>query len=117
MKFVPLTVSVNSAPPAVVELGFKNPVASEGLGLGVGGGGLLEPLLHPTNDPDTTRHNINPPRRRLESVGPKPISCTTAPKDSLVMFIAPPLIDLALRGLGKSLPCLSSYIQPQKPLF
>jgi hypothetical protein len=105
MKFVPVTVSVNAALPAVVELGFRDPVASEGLGLGVGDGVLLEPLLHPTNDPDTNRHNINPPRRRLENDGPKPMSCTTAPKDSLVMFIAPPLIDLAFRGLGESLAC------------
>jgi len=33
-KLLPVTVSVNAAPPAMDELGFKDPIARDGLGLG-----------------------------------------------------------------------------------
>ena len=40
-KLVPVTVRVNAAPPATTELGLKEPLASDGVGLFGGGGGLL----------------------------------------------------------------------------
>jgi hypothetical protein len=93
MKLVPVTVSVNAAPPATTELGFSEPVATEGLGLGAGGAGLLEPPLHPTNHPDETKHNITPAMRKVENAdrNRKQMSSTTALENRISMFIAPPL--------------------------
>src|SRR5437667_4134514 len=56
-EFVPLTVSMNPVPPAIAELRFRDSLASEGFGSAAGG--LLEPMLHLTNDPDPTRYIID----------------------------------------------------------
>jgi len=61
-KSVPLTVSVNAAPPAVVELGFRGAVASEGVGLG---GGLVVRL-----PPPPPEQPIRLPRAPVHSASP-----------------------------------------------
>jgi hypothetical protein len=61
-KFAPVTVRVKLDPPTTAELGFSEPVAREGVGLGEGGG-ALPPPPHPTTHPTATMPSVNPTAR------------------------------------------------------
>jgi transcription initiation factor TFIIIB Brf1 subunit/transcription initiation factor TFIIB len=62
-KLDPVTVSVNTVPPAAAELGFNEPPASDGVGLFVE---VLGRPLHPKSQPETARHTTNPTATKLE---------------------------------------------------
>jgi len=72
-EFVPLTVNMNPVPPAIAELRFRDSLASEGFGSAAGG--LLEPMLHLTNDPDPTRYIITPRGGSSKSPAATPSRC------------------------------------------
>jgi hypothetical protein len=92
-KLLPVTVSVNAAPPAVAELGFSEPLASDGTGL------FVEPPpevlgrpLHPESHPETARHTTNSTTTKLEDPDRTrdQMFPDTVLRESLRDFIAPP---------------------------
>src|SRR5579872_227773 len=94
MKFAPVTVSVNAAPPTISELGFREPDARDGLGLGGGGGGgggVLFPPPHPTRYPTATTHKIAPLARHAQRGSPnfRRTPSTAGLEDTVCIFITP----------------------------
>ena len=56
MKFAPVTVNVNAAPPAVAETGLNDTML--GVGLGGGGGEFDPPLPAPEPPPPHEANNV-----------------------------------------------------------
>jgi len=90
IKLEPVTVSVNAAPPAVAELGFSDPDASEGVGLP--GGGLPEPPPHPVIHATKIANSRGPrtPRFKIERSERKNVASTGTYQGPRSVFIASP---------------------------
>jgi hypothetical protein len=92
MKFAPVTVSVKPAPPATTELGFTEPIARDGLGLGgAGGGGVLLPPPHPTRHTKATVYNVALTARPARSRSPNPahMPSLVGLEDTVSLFMTP----------------------------
>jgi hypothetical protein len=100
-KLLPVTVSVNAAPPAVAEPGFSEPFASDGMGL------FVEPppkglcRVHPESHPETARHTTNSTITKLEDPDRNrdQMFPDTVLKERLRVFITPPRVGLVVDRL------------------
>jgi transcription initiation factor TFIIIB Brf1 subunit/transcription initiation factor TFIIB len=100
MKLLPVTVSVNAAPPAAAELGFSEPFASDGTGLFVVPELLGRPL-HPESHAETAKHTTNSATTKLEDPGRNrdQMFPDTVLKERLRVLIAPPRVELVVDRL------------------
>jgi len=114
VKFDPITVKVKLAPPATVELGLREPLATEGLGFGGGGGGALPPPPQPVNGTQSAAPNAQTTAQGSEGRKPKASNLRTACLSRDIGWV---FTDAPLRGGDCAASCLRRASDKQRQEF